>query len=891
MKRRIVYIFCAVLLLGGACVYYINEVVLPTFVEKKIVSSISGITKGKVTLGKLRFNILRGLVANDLILFDKDEPEKELCRIKEASASFLILPFLKEKKIVVPYIRIDSLHLNLIRRPDNSFNISYIANTFNKPAENMRPAASLPALIVTSLDINGSEITFTDATFKAPVLVTLKLNDLLCGLSLNKINAQADIDLIKDAKKTKVSVKGSYFYASQDIIADIFAKNFDTTAYAPYISVWAPWLDTAFLTELKVVYAKVKNNSKINARFSIQGVNIHNEDMVLKDAKGDISAVIDAVGHDFKNAVYSGKLNCDYCLLGIKDPALANAKIEKSTFDYSFSGNIANITGIVNLSGIKAEKGALTLQNGSLESNASLTLPFGAQPEGKVPGFSFEGTAKIKSADISGIEIIGEVSDVTSSLSFKNSDVVIENTQFKALGSTITAQGKIKQNILDLDMSGILDLQKLPSLLPKGLKLPAFDISGTTDAKIHLTSGLTAATQPSISGEAKLENVGLDIPEKGLKFETESGRVKFDLAKQDIQLHIDAVKYLNETYSFDGSLKDFTTPVVNTVIIGKTLKIQSEFTKNGDIFQFASLKGQFKNSGLNINGQFDSSKEIIDMQGSAILDTSDIAGLKCEGKCVLDIDILGPAKDYKSWNAKIMGRSKALKYAGLTIKDVALNYSQGQREGIINSLSFDAYAGQGLVKGKINFLDDTFTYSAKGILQDIDLSLLKLDTPAKDSNFYGIAALNISVAGKDSDLNSIKGTGRFAIKNGNVGEFNPLKGLGNFLFISKFSNIVFTHAQGDFYISDGYATTNNLELLGPDIGLMAEGKISFDGTLDFLVNTQVSLPGPGAETISRAAGLTAIKLTGTVKEPKYKLQPIGENIMKKVGDIFSSILL
>ncbi|MEK7849536.1 MAG: AsmA-like C-terminal region-containing protein, partial [Candidatus Omnitrophota bacterium] len=645
-------------------------------------------------------------------------------------------------------------------------------------------------------------------------------------------------------------------------------------------------------------YARTKNDSKINAQFNIQGVSAQNQGIWLRDAKGFGTVAVEVTADDFKKAVYRGKINlAGNAIIDIKNTAIVNAIIEKCVFDYSIKDRIAKIAGAINLSGINAQKDSLTLKNGALESDIRLTIPF--QPQETIV-FSYEGTAKIKSADISGIKNIGTVSDITSSLRFKNNDVIIEKSEMKALETTITAEGKIKQSILDLDLGGILDLQKLPSLLPKEIELPAFDISGTANVKIHVRSDLAAETPPSISGEAKLENMDLTLPKKNLKFETESGRIKFDLAAQNIQWHIDAVKYLNETYSFDGALKNFDTPAVNVMLIGKILKLQSEFIKDGNVFQIASLKGQFKNSGLNIEGQLDGSMGNMDMRGSVLLDISDIAGPKYVGQCVLDVEASGPLKNYKNWNAKVVGHSKALKYSGYTIKNVALNYSQAQKEGFINGLSFDAYGGKGFIKGHVKFLDNTTAYSAKGILQDIDLSLLKLDIPMKDKNFYGTAALNISIQGKGSDPNSIKGNGAFVIKNGNVGEFNPLKGLGNFLFISRFNNIVFTHAQGDFSISDGYAATNNLELLGPQMGLMAEGKVSFDGTLDFLVNTQVSLPGPGGEiskverkateTISKAAGLTAIKMTGTVKEPKYKLQPIAENIMKKLDEIFSNIV-
>ena len=173
----------------------------------------------------------------------------------------------------------------------------------------------------------------------------------------------------------------------------------------------------------------------------------------------------------------------------------------------------------------------------------------------------------------------------------------------------------------------------------------------------------------------------------------------------------------------------------------------------------------------------------------------------------------------------------------------------------------------------------------------------------KNKTFYGILGLNISISGVANDVKSLKGESSLVIKNGNLLEFNPLKGLVSFFFIPHFGNIVFTHAQGDFTISDGFITTDNLELLGPELGLIAEGKMSFSGDLDFLVNAQAIQPGQKetageqagiigktTEVVAKAGSLTGIKISGTINKPKYKIQPIAENIIKKVGDILSNLV-
>ncbi len=866
MRKRIILIILLVFLIslaGG--LYYVSKTILPRIVKQQIITGLSGLTAGKVTVENIRFNLFRGIMISGLTLFEKDNPQQALCTVKESSATFLIFPFFKEKRIIVPSLKINAANLRLIRQKDNTSNISYLIDKFKQPGI----GGKTPSLLVKSIKITNSSLLFTDDSFSTPLSTTLRIVDLLANISWNKATLETSCEILRGNEKTNIQVKGKYLFSHQLLNGDILVKNINLKAYDEYLKILPITLEKGQLSELKV----------------------------------DVSV-------DFKKMTYQGKLDLGNALLSIRKIFYAEGKIEKSSFDFDGDQKSLRLTINLNVSNTTAEKDNLKVSAAGAEANVLAKIPL-VTNENLIP--SYEGTVKIKSGEISGIPYVDKISDIAGNIKFKNLDVVTEGTSAKILDTFVKAKGDFKQNILNLDLAGDFDLKKLSSLLPKDIKLPAYEITGMTNLNTHMICDFSKGGLPLITGEAALKTVRLKLPENNLVFETDKGQIKFDTGQESLQWHFGSVKYLDESYSFDGSLKGFASPAVSAMVIGRDIKVQTELKKEDQILNISSLKGQFKNSQFNMKGQWDL-KENMEASGTILLDFTDLASflpqskdmlekMSLSGQCRIDGEFSGPLKDYRLWQVKAKGQSRTIKCYGFKFQNVELEYSQIKQQGFIDSFIFSAYNGKGAIKGRIDFpvtpsgTAQAFTYTLRSLLQDIDLNLLKLDTPLKDKTFFGTLSMNISLQGRGSDLNALQGQGALTIKNGNVWEFNPLKGLGDFLFIPRFTTIVFSNAQGDFFLRDGYIATDNLELLGPELGLLVEGKISFKGELDFLVNTQIPQLGLGGtkilgkvtETVSKAGSLTAIKITGTVKEPKYKLQPITENIMKKLSDIFSSI--
>lgn len=881
----------------GSGLYYINTVFIPKYVKEKITTGLKSLTQGNVTIENIHFDLFRGIVISGLLLSEKDNPKITLCSIKEASISFLIWPFFSEKKIILPSIELKSAVFNIIRHKDNSLNVTYLFDKLKTKGQ----GASIPILLVQTIVVRDSSVSFKDETFETAIPTQLKNINMTVRWAWNKIILDGTCELMRQKQKTDVHLRASYDLKKQRTNIDLLTNNLDLKLYSEYLTPLPVTFETGQLTELKLICAFDTRNIEAKIDLSSKPIGIiKDKNFSIKDCKLSGHAFLHSPIADFARMVYEGKLVVESGSFSSKEPVKSEGKIEKSTIDFSGDTKSVRSTSSLNFSDAKIEKDALKSDHINAEAKVLSSLAFNPEENFKP---SFEGEVKIKNAEVSGVPKIGSITEITSTLKFKDSEITIEDLLAKLLDTHVKAKGTLKQNVLDLDLSGDFDLKQIAPLVSGELKLPPYEVDGTTTLDLHVTSNLSQGSIPFISGEAALKNVQLRFTENNFRISTDQGSVKFDTKNESLRWHLPILRYLTQEYSFDGNLKNFKKPAISGMITGKDLKLHADLTKDGEIITFSALKGQFKKSEVNLEGICDFKKNL-KLTGTILLDFADLKDLALQwqekigkmglsGECFVKTEISGPSNDYSLWNIKANGSSKMIKLYGLRFQNVRLDYSQTQRKGFINGLSFSAYKGQGFIRGHFDFSKKNIPYWLRVVLENVDLELLKLDTPMKDKAYSGILAMNVSLTGEGEDLDSIKGDGSFTIKNGNVCEFNPLKGLGNFLFIPRFNCLLFTQAQGDFSIHNSQVWTDNLELLGPDIGLMAEGKITFGGDLDFIVNTQINQPqikGQENQPTTSKGSLTAIKLTGTVDKPKYKLEPIGENIMKKLGEIFSNIV-
>ena len=133
-----------------------------------------------------------------------------------------------------------------------------------------------------------------------------------------------------------------------------------------------------------------------------------------------------------------------------------------------------------------------------------------------------------------------------------------------------------------------------------------------------------------------------------------------------------------------------------------------------------------------------------------------------------------------------------------------------------------------------------------------------------------------------------------SILQGNLWEFNLLQGLGKIMFTKDLGNIKFSECTSNLLIKDKSVYTDNLKLKSNVCNFSGPLKIGFDGSLEGALDVEilsemVPLSGTFKDITTAIAGgagtFGLIKLSGTLKEPKYIFKPAVNNIIKGIADV------
>ena len=106
---------------------------------------------------------------------------------------------------------------------------------------------------------------------------------------------------------------------------------------------------------------------------------------------------------------------------------------------------------------------------------------------------------------------------------------------------------------------------------------------------------------------------------------------------------------------------------------------------------------------------------------------------------------------------------------------------------------------------------------------------------------------------------------------------------------------IFKEAWGEFDIEDKSVSTENLKLTSDQLNLRYEGRLGFDGTLDLTAYTEINknlirdsadLRKFTAAILGELGNAIVIKISGTLKEPKYKIVPMPLDLLRNIKDFF-----
>jgi len=664
-----------------------------------------------------------------------------------------------------------------------------------------------------------------------------------------------------------------------------------------YINFEDSTFETPFSAMLENVGLNIYPTLPANIRFTLKA-RYHSDSPVFLSAVG---------GYDILQKKFLGKAS--FKGLCPKDFAPYYKNL-------GFSSSAGSMDGLINLqfaqgafsTELSAKSQNLVLNKGKIlvRLNSEIRALASYAPQDKV--MTFSGKAVLSDSQVKGLAVADNIKGIAGDVSFNNSGIWSDNLSGLFLQAPVRAAVKFmdfKNPSFSVNASSAMGLEESVSILRDKLR---FNLPGQLKGKGNLTLLLdNSATQGGLAYSGHFELIdGVFNPDK-IKYPLENinGRVEFgpnQLKWQDLNF-----KFLGVPYKSSGTLTDFAMPGVQLGITSPELSLQSLFLVNKKVVNISKLSGKYLGSDFSIQGTLDAGspkglKAVL--SGGADIELTDIRPLfpKLEeklkkadprGKIHIVADLDGDILDLKSCLINAKFSSPEVSAFGLKSQEFFLNsaLSGGFVEAPFMHVS--CYGGKIDGSASLDLGKEGYPYEASLAIDSIQIDKLKEDTPVKDKDISGIIKVEAKLNGAVNDISKLNGSGSIYISEGKLWELNLFKGLGALVFAKDFAKIVFQEGSCSFIVQDKAISTQDLRLKSSVADLAGPVKIGFDGTLDASLNVEViseMVPLTGTfkdittAIIGNATKFGVIKLSGTVREPKYKFNTAVVDILKGLRD-------
>lgn len=831
-KKILIAILILILGLGGA-ILYLNAVYLPAKLKATIVSNLEKRLNAKVSLESLKYNLLKGIVINNLAIYETaTQEQKPFLTVKEISFNLLYLPLFKNKTIIIPSLRIDSPQINIIRLNQNAWNFDYL---LAKAATSPQPDFSF---LVYKVSVLHAKIFFTDRALSPTFSKTIPEINGRAQLSLPRnIKFNLEGRLSEKSVSSLMILKGDLDLNQQLLTANLNLHDIDFLQFQPYYNF--PFnLKSGLAKEANLKIAAQKNRLAVSGRIEAKNLAI---DKAPYNIKGDcliqtnvsVNPVRDFTisnGVNPQQLTYDGSIEiADAAITG--DPLLQNINQIKGIINFNEQGiQTDNLEGISHQTILRA-KGTITdFANPRIEAKIFSSPTLERLREifsDRLKEIDFETKGRTQLI----LEITGPLNDATNLVIRGNADIADANL----------AVPQLPQPLKDISGQVTFDKDSL-----RWRKLSA-DYSGTT----YICEGF-------VNNFAN-PHLELTVGSKMLSLST-----KLDIQEKILKLSQWQGKYLNSAFDFKGNA-DLNHP--QNPILDLTGKVQLDLP---DLAQFLPF--------------YKSSLEAIKPLGSVILDVILQGKLNNWKQWLLSVVANSPQislQGLKLHNLNLIfsQQDEAIKNLALT----AAAYS-GNIEIFGNAgLSEDALPGE--MNLNIKDIDlaqlkmDT-PWKEKPTSGKLSLSA-QVKGPFKNTKaLRGNGSLMLT-EGNLWELNLLRGLSSLLF----IPEFEKI--------VFKEAGGDFIIENGLIYTSNLEAKSNEMNLAGEG-SVDFSGNLDF--TLNAQLNQDLIQNSPSlkksiTQILSSASGAIIVKLTGNVQKPKYKIVPAAGDIIKRVKEFLLEDIL
>ncbi len=833
-------------LLGSVLIAYLHFGLFPGRLKFTAVRTIDELTQTKVDFDKVLVLPVEGLSLHNLTVRDKSD--HLLFSAKKLAVNIRLIPFLKEKKIIVTNVFLENPVYDAVLRPKKI--------VVSKPPPMTQISGQIPIPVATDEKKIDFESIEEGPDFFLPENVYLEQIEIVNGFV--SIRNRPEDPVTEEVRSINVRLTfqrppelafDGFVRLGHDPYAQIGLKgswNLKTGIYAFYLQTRSTKIPDWLLEYQKDHFLILKKGRfMLETRLSSIG-----------DGKAFFKShaqIYDSEIH-LRSTEYSGRMNID-------TKGLFNT--DTKTFE-RYKGGLEFVD--VNVKNLSEKIRELKDLKGKIAFQSDLLTMNGVAGRYRNLAFRAYGTlASFKDLKLNAmIHTDSKISEVLALLS---------DEQKKMIGN-LKLQGDCKAITT---VRGTLRNSK------------ALEI----DYRIVVNNG-------SVSSPDKKVNISdisaqISVNESGYRI----NNARFMLADKPYFLNASIPKASQELRTCDLRSKDFDLHAVYSLDNNTFLIKEAVAHSFGASSTFYGRMSNLNDPYLDVQGNteiiLDRAKTLLSSYAPA-LKSMDLQGA-----------LIGPFSLKGLWNKPLNWDLSA----DLTSDSVIINKNirleklethLRMKDRIINIPYFHAYPYHGTL-GMNLWMDPSrakIPFEGKIFGNKIDLNALAKDLPMKEKDFSGIAAFQVNLKGGLGDPDSYLGDGSLNIHDGKLWRTDLFKAMGKlpFLTVEGLDDVTFHDLTGTFNIHDRRLWTEDLNLISDPVDLALNGSIGFDQSIDMLMNIRYSKnillgamdTGGFAPFIVNQAGdfISKYRISGTLKQPKYdktEILPISRVIGKKITSL------
>ena len=292
---------------------------------------------------------------------------------------------------------------------------------------------------------------------------------------------------------------------------------------------------------------------------------------------------------------------------------------------------------------------------------------------------------------------------------------------------------------------------------------------------------------------------------------------------------------------------------------------------DGKISLEADLK--FEKDVTIINGNFSSAKVSLSKGNSSLpLNLSHLEG-------DFEAKLTGENPEIKG---KI--RSSEVRWGRLFLQNIETDYGLLEKKLDITKCEVKLADGTIWLNGNIDFVGNPPIFNVKFTTEGINIGSI-LEKWSDSKPISGILSSDASLSGEFGKPTTYSGKAKVKIEEGDIARIGLFGRIITFSPLATVSrDLSLTTLEGDFDISEGYASTDNTTLKGSGLKIIAKGDVGWNKRLNFILSFYTSSELLKGTPLTKALGtivddfgniLRRVKLTGTIDNPRFVVVPLG----------------